>query len=118
MIIVTGATGQLGHQIVEQLLEKLPASEIGLSVRSPKKAATFANQEVWVRKGDFGDLTSLVYAFEGASQVLIISSNSSGESAVAHHRNAIEAAQSLGLHIQTSQRRLSSRLPTRNVSTE
>ena len=96
MIIVTGATGKLGQDIVEQLLKKLPATEVGVSVRAPEKATALAERGIRVRQGDFGDPASLGHAFEGASQVLIISSNSSGEDAVTHHRNAIEAAKDAG----------------------
>ena len=96
MIIITGATGKLGQEIVEQLLKKVPATEIGVSVRAPEKASALAGRGVRVRQGDFGGPASLSRAFEGASQVLIISSNSSGEDAVRHHSNAIEAAKAAG----------------------
>lgn len=96
MIIVTGATGKLGQAIVERLLKKLPSDQVGVSVRDPEKAHVLKEQGVRVRKGDFGDRESLRHAFEGASQVLIISSNSAGESAVQYHRNAIEAAKAAG----------------------
>ncbi len=96
MIIVTGVTGKLGQDIVEQLLKAVPAAGVGASVRAPEKAIALAERGVRVRQGDFGDPASLLHAFEGASQVLIISSNSSGEDAVRHHRNAIEAAKAAG----------------------
>ena len=44
MIIVTGATGQLGRQIVERLLTLVPADRVGVSVRDPRKAQTFADR--------------------------------------------------------------------------
>ncbi len=96
MIVVTGATGKLGHAIVERLLERLPATQIGVSVRDPEKARASAERGVRVRQGDFGDTASLHHAFEGAAQVLIVSVDSVGEAAVNHHRNAIEAAGTAG----------------------
>lgn len=96
MIIVTGATGKLGGATVERLLKKLPSDQVGVSVRDPEKAHALKEQGIRVRKGDFGDPESLHHAFEGASQVLIISSNSAGEAAVQYHRNAIEAAKAAG----------------------
>jgi HAD superfamily hydrolase (TIGR01490 family) len=39
MIVMTGATGQLGSRIAERLLERVPAEEIGVSVRDVAKAA-------------------------------------------------------------------------------
>jgi len=89
MIIVTGATGQLGRAIVQQLLGRIPASEIGISVLEPAKANALVEQGIRVRRGDFADPTSLSYAFEGASQVLIVSTDITGERAVRLHSQAI-----------------------------
>ena len=96
MIIITGATGKLGQAIVEWLLKLVPADQIGVSVRDPEKAHALKEQGVRVRRGDFADPETLRHAFEGASQVLIISTNSAGDAAVQHHRNAIEAAKAVG----------------------
>ena len=98
MIIVTGATGQLGHQVVQHLVGRVPASQIGVSVRDPGKAADLAGLGVRVRQGDFDDPTSLSHAFEGATQVLIVSSNAraSGGDPLAQHRNAIDATRTAG----------------------
>ncbi|HWU58774.1 MAG TPA: NAD(P)H-binding protein [Microbacteriaceae bacterium] len=92
MIIITGATGKLGSQIVEKLLMRLPAEEVGVSVRNPEHAANLAARGVRVRRGDFSDPRTLTDAFEGASRVLIVSSNESGASAVDQHKAAIDAA--------------------------
>ncbi|MET7330388.1 NAD(P)H-binding protein [Nonomuraea sp. NPDC005650] len=96
MIIVTGATGQLGRQIVERLLTRVPAGRIGLSVRDPDKARVFADQGVRVRHGDFTDPGGLAHAFEDATQVLIVSIDKLGEEAVRPHRLAIGAAVAAG----------------------
>ena len=98
MIIVTGATGQLGRGIVERLLERVDAGQIGVSVRDPKKAEDLAARGVRVRRGDFDDAASLRDAFEGASQVLIVSSNAraSGGDPIAQHRTALAAACEVG----------------------
>ncbi|MBC8135530.1 MAG: SDR family oxidoreductase [Fibrella sp.] len=98
MIIVTGATGQLGRAIVENLVGRVPASQVGASVRDPKKAADLEALGVRVRQGDFEEPESLRHAFEGATQVLIVSSNAraSGGDTLAQHRSAIEAAHAVG----------------------
>ena len=98
MIIVTGATGHLGNAIVEHLLKRHPAAQIGVSVRDPGKTGDLAAKGVRVRRGDFGDPVSLDAAFEGATQILIISSNAaaSGGDPLAQHRNAIDAAHKAG----------------------
>lgn len=98
MIIVTGATGQLGRLIVEKLLDRVPAGHIGVSVRDPQKAAVLEARGVRVRQGDFDDAQSLRHAFEDATQILIVSSNAraSGGDPLAQHHNAINVAKSVG----------------------
>ena len=66
MIIVTGATGQLGQQIVQKLVERVPAKQVGVSVRDVRKAAELEALGVRVRHGDFAVPASLPHAFEGA----------------------------------------------------
>ncbi|MEV4702445.1 NAD(P)H-binding protein [Actinoplanes sp. NPDC049316] len=96
MIIVTGATGLLGSQTVDRLLERVPAETVGVSVRDPARAAGLAARGVRVRRGDFTDPGSLAEAFEGATQVLIVSANQTGAAAVAQHTAAIDAAVAAG----------------------
>jgi NAD(P)H dehydrogenase (quinone) len=98
MIVVTGGSGQLGRAIVEQLLRRVEPAGVGVSVRDPGKVADFAQRGVRVRAADFNDGDSLRAAFEGASQVLLISSNarSIGGDPVAQHRTAIAAARAAG----------------------
>jgi NAD(P)H dehydrogenase (quinone) len=96
MIIVTGATGKLGSQIVRHLLERVPADQVGVSVRDPAKAAALTARGVRVRAGDYTDPGSLARAFEGASQVLVVSASSTGAEALAQHRSAIDAARDAG----------------------
>jgi NAD(P)H dehydrogenase (quinone) len=54
---------------------------------------------VRIRQGDFEDADSLRHAFEGATKVLIVSSNAraTGGDPLAQHRNAIEAAKAVGV---------------------
>ena len=88
MIVVTGATGQLGRMIVERLVAHLPANQVGASVRDLEKAAELKALGVRVRQGSFDNPESLRHAFEGAEQVLIVSSNAgaSGGDPIAQHR--------------------------------
>lgn len=96
MLIVTGANGTLGSLVVERLLDRVPASELGLSVREPEKAKRWADRGVRVRPGDFEDPAALAHAFEGVTDILIISAAAVGEVALRRHRNAIEAAKAAG----------------------
>ncbi len=98
MIIVTGATGLLGSAIVRHLIGRVPASGVGVSVRDPAKAVALESLGVRVRRGDFGEPESLADAFEGATQVLLVSSNAAayGGDPLAQHRAAIAAARAAG----------------------
>jgi uncharacterized protein YbjT (DUF2867 family) len=96
MIIITGGSGQLGSQIIDRLLERVPADRVGVSVRDTTRAGELAARGVRVRRGDFTDPHSLTEAFEGATQVLIVSSNQAGEAAIAQHTTAIDAARDAG----------------------
>jgi uncharacterized protein YbjT (DUF2867 family) len=96
VIIVTGANGQLGRAIVERLLTRVPADQLGVSARDPGKAAALAGRGVRTRRGDYRDPASLAHAFEGAEQVLIVSADSTGQSEVRQHGAAIDAAKAAG----------------------
>jgi NAD(P)H dehydrogenase (quinone) len=84
MIVVTGATGKLGRFVIEGLLQKLPAGQIAIAVRSPEKAADLKARGVQVRRADYNNPESLDTAFAGAERVLLISSNEVGRRAVQH----------------------------------
>lgn len=107
MIIVTGATGKLGRSVVHQLVRRMPAQEIGVSVRDPGQAGDLASAGVRVRRGDFADPESLADAFEGVTQLFMVSSNASayGGDPLSQHRNAIDAARATGARriVYTSQ---------------
>jgi uncharacterized protein YbjT (DUF2867 family) len=105
VIIVTGATGLLGRQVVAQLLARVPADRVGVSVRDTAKARELADRGVRVRRGDFTDADSLARAFEGASQVLIVSVDKMGDECVKEHQTAIDAAAAAGTRriVYTSQ---------------
>lgn len=92
MIVVTGATGGLGGATVEHLLKRLPADQLGVSVRDTAKAQHFADRGVRVRQGSYDDPAALRDSFAGAEQVLLVSGNDPAADMVALHRNAIEAA--------------------------
>ncbi len=96
MIIVTGANGTLGRGVVERLLDRVPAREVGVCVRDPQAARPLADRGVRVRRGDFTDPGSLAHAFEGADRVLVVSVDATGPTAIGMHRTAIHAARDAG----------------------
>ncbi|MDE2082467.1 MAG: NAD(P)H-binding protein [Burkholderiales bacterium] len=91
MIVVTGATGQLGRLVTQSLLAKVPASRIVAAVRRPERAADLAALGVQVRQADYNKPATLGAAFKGAEKVLLISSSAVGQRAEQHF-NVIEAA--------------------------
>ncbi|WP_028292219.1 SDR family oxidoreductase [Oceanobacter kriegii] len=98
MIVVTGASGQLGRLVIEQLLAggKVAATDIVAAVRSPEKVADLAEQGVVVHEADYTKPETLVSAFAGADKLLLISSSEVGQRFV-QHKNAIEAAKEAGV---------------------
>ena len=104
MIIITGATGALNGATVDHLLARVPASQIAVVARDVAKAQRFADLGVDVRRGDYGDAASLPAAFDGADQLLLVSSSDPAADAVALHRTAIDAAvvAGVGLILYTS----------------
>ena len=96
MIVVTGASGQLGRAVIEGLRSRLPADRIVASVRDPEKATALAEWGVYVRAGDFAEPDGLATAFAGAEQVLVISVDHLGEPARRLHHAAIKAARTAG----------------------
>jgi len=92
MIVVTGATGKLGHHVIEALLKQVPANQIAAAVRSPEKAADLAALGIELRKADYTDPASLAAAFTGADKLLLISSSEIGEARQAQHKAVVDAA--------------------------
>ena len=97
MIVITGATGALNGATVEHLLKLVPADRIGVSVRDVAKAQHFAERGVRVRRGSYDDPAALLDSFEGAEQVLLVSSNDPGAEQVGLHRAGIETAIAAGV---------------------
>jgi NAD(P)H dehydrogenase (quinone) len=96
MIIVTGATGALNGATVEHLLKAVPADQVGVSVRDVAKAQHLAERGVRVRRGSYDDPAALLDSFEGAEQVLLVSSSDPGADAPVLHRAGVEAAVAAG----------------------
>jgi NAD(P)H dehydrogenase (quinone) len=90
-ICVSGASGQLGRLVGEELLGHLEAHELVLMSRTPEALPEFADRGVEVRYGDFDEPGSLAEAFAGCDRLLLISSMAVGRR-VEQHRTALEAA--------------------------
>jgi NAD(P)H dehydrogenase (quinone) len=95
-VVVTGASGHLGRLVAEELLERIPPSEIVLVTRHPEAIADLGDRGATVRRGDFDEPDSLVPAFAGGERMLLISTLAVGRR-VPQHRAAIEAASAAGI---------------------
>jgi NAD(P)H dehydrogenase (quinone) len=96
MILVTGATGGLGHETIDALLTITPATEIAALVRDAGKATDLVQRGVDVRQADYFDHPALVQAFQGIEKVLLVSSVAFTDR-VSQHRNVIDAAKEAGV---------------------
>ncbi|WP_405979228.1 NAD(P)H-binding protein [Streptomyces sp. NBC_00158] len=95
-IVVTGATGSLGRLVVEELLARVPATELAVVVRSAEKAADLAARGIDVRVADYGDPAALAGAFRAGDRVLLISGSEVGRR-IPQHTAVIEAAAAAGV---------------------
>ncbi len=91
MIAITGASGQLGRLVIEQLLNNVPANDILALVRDVNKVADLAARGVQVKAADYNQPEALLSALQGVDKVLLISSSEVGKRAT-QHRNVIDAA--------------------------
>ena len=96
MIAITGATGQLGRLVINELLKKVPASDIIAAVRSPEKAADLQALGVTLRAADYSKPETLHSAFAGVDKLLLISSSEVGQRE-AQHKAVIDAAKAAGV---------------------
>ena len=70
LILVTGATGTVGSEVVKQLVEA--GQKVSALVRDPAKATKFRNA-VEVVKGDLSKPETLVAAFAGVDKAFVVS---------------------------------------------
>ncbi|MFW5333023.1 SDR family oxidoreductase [Hydrogenophaga sp. ZJX-1] len=98
MIAITGATGQLGRLVIQNLLKTVPASEIVAAVRSPEKAADLAALGLQVRQADYTQPATLEAALQGVDKLLLISSSEVGQRAP-QHAAVIAAAKKAGVKL-------------------
>jgi uncharacterized protein YbjT (DUF2867 family) len=91
MILITGATGTVGSELVKQLVEA--RQKVRALVRDPAKASKFSNA-VEVVKGDLSKPATLTAAFVGADKVFVLTAP--GPDMVELEGNAYEAAKRAG----------------------
>ena len=95
MILITGATGNLGSAVIDNLLKKTPAANIAALVRDEAKGAHLKEMGISVRIGNYDDIASLVAAMQGIDSVLLISGG--GQNGLQQHKNVVDAAVQAGV---------------------
>ena len=95
-IAITGASGQLGRLVADQLLTTVDPAEVVLLTRDPAKLADYAERGADVRAADFSKPDELAEAFAGVERVLLISTDAVG-ARVEGHLAAIDAAVKAGV---------------------
>ena len=95
-IAITGATGQLGNLVIEQLLQLTAAQNIVALVRNIDKAEHFKAQGIELREFDYDRPETLVPALLGIDKLLLISANEIGRR-TPQHQAVIDAAKVAGV---------------------
>lgn len=95
MILVTGATGQLGSSVISQLNKVSSKDQFAIFARDEKKAIKYKEQGIEVRLGDFNQISFLGHAFEGITKLLLISTMEFNR--FEQHKNVIDAEKIAGV---------------------
>lgn len=99
MILVTGASGQLGRRIIANLLARgIEANQIVAAMRSPEKASDLSEQGIVVRQADYNAPASFAAALKDVKRVVLVSSSEVGQR-LPQHKNVINAAKDAGVEL-------------------
>ncbi|MBQ19492.1 MAG: NAD(P)-dependent oxidoreductase [Flavobacteriales bacterium] len=97
MILITGATGNLGKATIDFLLRKgVSANNIVALVRDVAKVEELKAKGINIKIGDYDDYTSLTKAFVGVEKLLLVS-GSDLEKRGNQQENVIKAAKESGV---------------------
>src|SRR3989442_12016633 len=95
MIVVTGATGNVGSSVVRSLLER--GEKVRAFVRDPEKARRMLGEDVELSIGDFDDARSVAEALDGAERVFL--SSGEGPDKVRWEKAVIDAVADAGVRL-------------------
>ena len=92
-ILITGASGNLGSQILDFLAQWNEPSTLIATSRDPSKAATFESKIVQFREADYNKPDTLTAAFADVDKLMLISTmDYDVDARVKVQKNAIDAA--------------------------
>lgn len=92
-ILVTGATGNIGGEVIRHLLKQ--QAPIRALVRDPKKATRLADQGIELAQGDFNHADGLDAAMQGMEKAFLVMPNDPNQ--VALECSFVDAAQRAGV---------------------
>lgn len=95
-ILITGATGNLGKSLINQLLKKVSAENIAVLIRNADRMEDFKKEGIEARVGDYTNYHSLVKAFKGIDKLFFIS-GSEFDGRTKQHENVVDAAKEAGI---------------------
>lgn len=93
-IVISGAGGQLGQLVAQELKARGAVANVTLASRDPAKIADLGFKTV---RADFDDAASLAAAYAGADVVLFLSGDAPNEIRTPQHYRAIDAAKAAGV---------------------
>ncbi len=94
--MITGATGNLGGQTLQFVLERADSKNVSAIARNPSRLASFVERGVQVTKADYDDKQSLVKAFRGTELLYFVSGNDVFRRLI-QHENVVSAAKEAGV---------------------
>ena len=95
MILVTGATGNLGSSVVDQLLKKSTIDSFVVTSSNQDGVDKLASKGLQARLANFSQKESLNEAFKGIEKLLLISTMD--QNRFEQHKNVIDAAKYQGV---------------------
>ncbi len=95
MILIAGATGNLGQSVVNQLISRIGVKGFAILARNAEKASDYKSKGIEVRIADYDQPEGLVAAFSGVTRLLLISTMAMNRKE--QHRAVVDAAVRAGV---------------------
>lgn len=95
-ILITGATGHLGGEALNQLIEKTDPQYVSVIARDPLKLNFFKDKGINVFQADYDKPSTLEKAFQGIDTLYFVSASDIGKRSK-QHENIVAAAKKAGI---------------------